>query len=291
MTIRRKDLRERIRTRDLRVLDRGALAYTLSNTLHYGLRVVLGQQIRRDQSYVRDEYDVSKRSEHWRDSFSFDDLVYSDDVTEKWILKDEKLVVGTDRDVRVHLLDRLRSRIQELLPDGNGRVVEFGCGTGRNLFFLAKTFPNLELVGLELDAGSAEHARAVAQREKLDNITFIQGDMTADLGNIGKADVAYSVHALEQLPKDFVKAVDNMVRIARKGIVLFEPVHELFPRTLRGLAARFRVRNANYLDGLLTYLRNKPEVELRFAEAMRTVGNPLNQTSEISAVVRARATE
>jgi SAM-dependent methyltransferase len=285
MTISHKNLRERIRTRDLRVLDRGPLAYTLSNALHYGLRVVLGKQIKRDQGWVQDEYEVQNRTEHWRDGLSLDDLIYSDDVTRKWILKDKRLVLGTDRVVREHLLERLRTRVAELLPSGRGRVAEFGCGTGRNLFFLAKSFPDLELVGIELDERSTEYARTVAKREGFKNITFHAGDMTADTSRFGAADVVYSIHALEQLPRDFVKAIDNMIRVARKGLVLFEPVHELFPRNLRGLAARFRVRNADYLDGLLTYLRGKSEVEVRYAEAMRTVGNPLNHTTEIAAII------
>jgi SAM-dependent methyltransferase len=275
-----KSLRERIRTRDLRVLDRGGFAYTVSNALHYGLRAALRRQVTRDVKFVEEEYHVSKRGEHWRPQLSLDDLIYSDDTTQKWILKDGKLVVATDRVAREYLLARLSERIREFLPDGRGKVVEFGCGTGRNLFYLARTFPNLELAGLDLSESSIEHARQIAKQEGL-NVKFEAADVTVDCSRFGQADVVFSVHALEQIPHLFTRAMENMAAMAKRGIILFEPVHELFPRSLRGLAARFRLRNANYLDGLLQHVEASPKLSVAHAAAMPTVGNPLNQTCEL----------
>lgn len=285
MNIQHKSLLERIRTRDLRVLDRGPFAYTVSNAIHYGLRAALRRQVPRDKAWIHDEYHVSKRAEHWRDNLSLDDLIMSDNQTKMWILKDGEITIGTERVIREYNLARLRDWIKKFLPDGRGRVVEFGCGTGRNLFYLARTFPDLELVGLELSPSSVEHAQQTAKREGF-RISFQTKDMTGDCSDVAKADVVFSIHALEQLPSDFPKAFDNMMKVSRGGIVLFEPVHELFPWSLRGIAARFRLRNANYLNGLLSYVKSKRELEVEHAAAM-PYGNPLNPTVEL--VTRQRA--
>ena len=97
-------------------------------------------------------------------------------------------------------------------------------------------------------------------------------------------DVAFTIHALEQIPDDFPRAVDNMLALSGKGTVFFEPVWERFPKNLLGLAARFRRYNANYLNGLLTDLESRSGVRIAHAEAMATVGNPLNHTVEIVVV-------
>jgi hypothetical protein len=99
-------------------------------------------------------------------------------------------------------------------------------------------------------------------------------------------DVAFTIHALEQIPDDFPRAVDNMLALSRKGTIFFEPVWERFPKNLLGLAARFRRYNANYLNGLLTNLESRSDVRIEYAEAMSTVGNPLNHTVEIVVVPR-----
>jgi SAM-dependent methyltransferase len=278
MSERHKTLMQRLRSGDLRVTNRGPMAYTLSSAVHYGVRVVLRKRIARDKSFVASEYQLTKRFD-WRQNISLDELIFSDNQEEKWILADGELKRGTERMVRLHLLERLEARISELLPQGRGRVIEFGCGTGRNLFFLARKFPELELVGVELTPSTVEYANDIAKREGLRVKCFV-GDMTGDCSHLGSADVVFSVHALEQLPTDFGLAFDNMVAASRDSVLLFEPVHELFPWSLRGVASRLRQKTANYLDGLLRYVKNKPEVELAYAAPL-PYGTPLNQTIEL----------
>ncbi|MDH3728675.1 MAG: class I SAM-dependent methyltransferase [Myxococcales bacterium] len=275
----RLTLKERLKTRDLRVEDSGALLYAVTSFMHYGLRAALGKRVERDLSQVMNEYDQETRSEHWKTDIGLEDLVLGDNLEEKWILKDSKLVRGTVRDARRYLLDRLGTRIEEFLPDGQGTVVEFGCGTGRNLLYLARRFPNLELIGIEITPKTVERARHVASENGM-NVTFLEGDMTSPPAITADVDVVYSIHALEQLPRSFALAVDAMLGLARRGVVLFEPVHELFPRTIVGLAGRFRIYNADYLDGLLGYLKEKG-ADIVKARALATAGYPLNRTTEI----------
>jgi SAM-dependent methyltransferase len=284
MSIERKGIVDRIRTRDLRVLDRGPTAYTISHFLHYALRATLGRKVPRDHEWIHDEYQITKRFD-WRPNLTFDDLVHSDDRIPKWILDEGRLRIGTERTVRLHLLSQLEQRILQFLPDGRGTVIEFGCGTGRNLFHLARTFPQLQLIGIELTPSTAEYARSTGRSAGL-AVTIHTGDMTADWSLL-HADVAFSVHAIEQLTYTFGKAIDNMASVARKGIVLFEPIRELYPWTLRGLAARFRNMTANYPKDLMRYVRRKPELKIEQTRILPS-GNPVNPTIEVVASIVGR---
>jgi len=54
-----------------------------------------------------------------------------------------------------------RSRLLRMLGDGRSplRVLEVGCGTGRNLVSLAKSFPNATFTGVDLSEAMLSHAR------------------------------------------------------------------------------------------------------------------------------------
>lgn len=53
------------------------------------------------------------------------------------------------------LVEEARRRL-----DPPGRILEIGCGTGRNLADLAKAFPDAQLVGLDLSADMLERAKS-----------------------------------------------------------------------------------------------------------------------------------
>lgn len=277
-------LMKRLKAGDLRIEDRGPFLFTASSFVHYGLRAMLRKRVQRNVAQVMDEYDRETRTEHWKPDIGVDDLILGDDHSERWILRDSKLERGTTRHARRYLLERLAANIIELLPDGQGTVVEFGCGTGRNLFYLAQRFPGLTLIGIELTPKTVERARAVARANGWE-ITFLVGDMTSPPEITRAVDVVYSVHALEQLPRAFRSAVDAMLNLASRGVIFLEPVHELFPPTMLGLAGRFRIYNADYLNGLLGYLK-ETNANVVKARALTTAGYPLNRTTEI--VVRTK---
>ncbi len=276
----RLTLRERIRSRDLRIQSGGPWAYTLSAIAHYGVRAVTGSRVQRDTKHILNEYEADDRDEYWDDQLSLEQLIYGDDRTPKWLLQNGELIVGIDRVSREYLTQRLLSRVSACLPDGKGTIAEFGCGTGRNLFFLRQHFPEARLVGFELSPSTAARAQADADAFDLD-IEVNQADITAPLAWDGRASVSFTVHALEQLPRVFPVAVDQILGVTDGAAIFFEPVRELFPVTPRGLAARLRLRNADHLNGLLNYLRQNGAGRVVVAERLPTVGAPLNQTSEI----------
>ncbi|MEM7437187.1 MAG: class I SAM-dependent methyltransferase [Myxococcota bacterium] len=274
-----KSLIQRLKSGDLRVDDRGPLLFTAGAFAHYGLRAMLGQRVSRNTNQVMGEYNREERTEHWKRDLAVDDLILGDDHAQQWIVRDSKLARGTVREAREYLLERLAKNVKEVLPDGDGTIVEFGCGTGRNLFFLAQRFPRLKLIGIELTPKTVERARIVA-RDHDWNIEFHVGDMTSPPDLQTEVDMAYSIHALEQLPRAYDQAADAMLNLANKAVLFLEPIHELFPKSVLGLAARFRIYNADYLNGLLQHLEASG-ARIKHANLLPTAGYPLNWTGEV----------
>lgn len=60
---------------------------------------------------------------------------------------------------------------------GQFRVLDAGCGTGNTGLSLARRFPDIEFVGLDISLPSLDVARAVAEREGIENIRFRQADL------------------------------------------------------------------------------------------------------------------
>lgn len=106
----------------------------------------------------------------------------------------------TVQDIAVFFKEAL-AELPQLVGDlgRGGRVVDIHCGGGRWLIAMAQRFPNIELVGVELEADSVARARAHVQEAGLtDRIEIRHGD-AASLGS-PEFDVAYFQYALHQLP-------------------------------------------------------------------------------------------
>ena len=69
--------------------------------------------------------------------------------------------------------------IAELAPPAGGSVLEIGCGTGRNLIAVAKTYPGAACHGLDVSAAMlATASGAVARAGLAERIRLAQGDAT-----------------------------------------------------------------------------------------------------------------
>ncbi len=58
------------------------------------------------------------------------------------------------------------------------RVLDAGCGRGRALLQLAETFPASRFIGYDLSREALDHARMEAERRSLDNVTFVERDLS-----------------------------------------------------------------------------------------------------------------
>ena len=75
-----------------------------------------------------------------------------------------------------YLLGRDRL-VAELLPTPGARVLEIGCGTGRNLIRIARTYPRVGCYGIDVSGAMLETARrSVAGAGLADRVTLAQAD-------------------------------------------------------------------------------------------------------------------
>ena len=74
------------------------------------------------------------------------------------------------------LLKYLRETLKQA-SEKELKVIDVGCGTGQGTIAIASHFTNVRFVGLDLSATSIQRANANAKQKRLENITFIQGDI------------------------------------------------------------------------------------------------------------------
>jgi ubiquinone/menaquinone biosynthesis C-methylase UbiE len=97
------------------------------------------------------------------------------------------------------------------------RVMDAGCGPGRELRRVARLVPNGEVVGIDLAKGMVEVAEATARDRGLENCAFFQ----ADIGSLPRCfdasfDLVYSSLAHHHYP-DPKAAAENVLRCLRPG--------------------------------------------------------------------------
>ena len=120
---------------------------------------------------------------------------------------------------KYYLLGRDRLIRQIDLP-GSGRILEMGCGTGRNLIAAAEACPNAEIYGIDISEEMLKTARAqIAAAGLSDRITVAQADATAfdpqALFGVATFDRVFFSYTLSMIP-DWEAAI-------RQGFRLLDP--------------------------------------------------------------------
>jgi len=109
-------------------------------------------------------------------------------------------------------LERMRAY---LAPDS--RVLDVGCGPGRELQRVARLVPNGEVVGVDLAAGMVHGAYRSARAHGIDNCAFFQADVCDLPASFdGQFDVVYSSLAHHHYP-DPRAATASILRCLRPG--------------------------------------------------------------------------
>jgi SAM-dependent methyltransferase len=130
-------------------------------------------------------------------------------------------------------LDRLRIQA----GDRRLRVLDAGCGTGEQALGIARTFPDVEVHGIDFSAASLEMAERLS-REKGIPVTFARKDLTASLADLGRFDVIVSIGVLHHLPEPKV-GFSRLREIVAPGGVFLGMVYGKF-----GKWQTFQLRDA-----------------------------------------------
>jgi len=94
------------------------------------------------------------------------------------------------------------------------RVIDIGCGPGNSTEFLAKHWPQAEIIGLDSSGAMLE-----AAAKRLPGLRWVEHDASGDLSHLGKFDLVFSNAALQWMP-DHERLVPGLFELLNAGGVL-----------------------------------------------------------------------
>jgi S-adenosylmethionine-diacylgycerolhomoserine-N-methlytransferase len=170
--------------------------------------------------------------------------------------------------------------IADLKPPADGKVLEIGCGTGRNLVKAARAYPTVRAYGIDVSAemlGTARRAIGAAGFER--RIALAQADATAfdpqALFDIGAFDRIFISYALSMIPP-WREALARASRYLAPGgalhIVDFGDQAELplaFRAALKRWLELFSVHPVLTLEDELTQFAAAHNLRCRFSARFR----------------------
>ena len=110
----------------------------------------------------------------------------------------------------------VRRELRALLGRGHERVLDAGTGFGQYAHFVARTFPQTEVVAVDVKEEYLAHARAhLARTRHHDRVTFVVDDLT-NLQISGPFDCILSVDVMEHIEED-VAVLRHFAHVARPG--------------------------------------------------------------------------
>ena len=122
------------------------------------------------------------------------------------------------------------------------RVLEVGCGTGRNLIAALRRYPHAEFYGMDISSEMLSTARAAACRARLEQrVNFAQGDATDfepqrafGIAQFERVFMSYTVSMIPEWRKAIEQAIRNVAPGGSLHIVDFGQ-QEGLPRFFRAL--------------------------------------------------------
>ena len=243
----------------------------------------------RSPSVVRREYDAERKPQLDRmGTLTWDEMLYGLATHSDFVLLDDRISWAPHREPLEKHVAMLATEVDRFVRPGE-TVVEFCSGNGRNLLHLKRHRPDVRCVGLELSPTSLAVARQLAAKFGLE-VEFHLCDVTSEIPPAAAPDGAalvFSYHGLEQMPRIFPRAVERMLAMSRRRVLMLEPVPELWPSDVRGVVSRLRVRALDRLRGLMSAFDDPEHMHgwhLETALRVGTAVNPLNETCEIALI-------
>lgn len=177
---------------------------------------------------------------------------------------------------KYYLLGRDRAVMKLHVPKG-GSLLEVACGTGRNLLFAQKFYPDAKLFGLDISSemlGQAERNFQKQQSRPNFRIADASAFRAQEFGEEGFDRILIS-YALSMIP-DWEEAVACALKALNAGgslhIVDFgqqEELPERFKRFLHGWLARFHVTPRGNMREVLARQAEKANAKLEFTPLYR----------------------
>jgi ubiquinone/menaquinone biosynthesis C-methylase UbiE len=87
-------------------------------------------------------------------------------------------------------------------------------------------------------------------------------------------DLVITRHTLEQMPEIFETALDEIIRVSKRNIILFEPSFEL-----GSIPQKLKMLDRDYVRGIPHFLGGREDISFEGEYLMENSANPLNHTA------------
>jgi hypothetical protein len=162
-------------------------------------------------------------------------------------------------------------------------VCELGCGTCANLLLLSRVLPKAELIGFDWTMASGEIAKELSRKLNRPIFGRLLDMLEPDPMTVIPENAAIlTIHAFEQLGRDFNKILELIIRSKPSIVVQYEPLFEFYDENnlLDHLALRY-CKKRNYLEGYYSRLcQLEKENRVKIIAAWRPyLGGVLHESS------------
>jgi SAM-dependent methyltransferase len=113
-------------------------------------------------------------------------------------------------------LANIEGHLRHLPIAGAHRVLDVGCGSGSMSRLIARSFPDVEVTGIDIREQYLDYARARARAEGITNLTFERADVFALPFPDASFDLVWSKYLLQWL-REPKAALAEFKRVARSG--------------------------------------------------------------------------
>jgi S-adenosylmethionine-diacylgycerolhomoserine-N-methlytransferase len=161
--------------------------------------------------------------------------------------------------------------ISELAPPRQGKVLEIGCGTGRNLLGVRRRYPEARLFGLDISEEMLDTARRNSQAR---NIIYARADAAdfnpSELFGEARFDRIFISYALSMIPSWQAVLASAAKMLAPGGelhVIDFgqqERLPKAFRSTLRAWLVKFHVTPRVHLRQVMEQLAEREAATVEF---------------------------
>ena len=170
----------------------------------------------------------------------------------------------------------IRSEIRDVLSLCEFKsVLEVGVGELTTLEDIYKAFgPNIDCYGVDLSLNRIKHGLQEFRKrhDKYPKVAKANATLLPFPDN--SFDLVITRHTLEQMPIIYKQALDEIIRVSKQSVYLFEPSYEL-----GSLTQKLKMLNSDYVRGIPAYLESIEDIKVEPVFLMKNSANPLNHTA------------
>lgn len=191
--------------------------------------------------FLGDSFTLIKSRSLYRVKKKYDQLagLYIDNFTKG----DAKSVIELPNNKIVQIKGNIKDYHSEclskiIIKTKSKSILDAGAGEFTQFYLLKKKLINRNYklhkdAGLDLSFNRLYKGKKFLKQNKLKIDYVIQADASKIPFNDSSFDLIYTCHCLEQIPKLFIKSVQEMVRVSKKFVILIEPSYELSNNTTK----------------------------------------------------------